>query len=103
MFDLKPIIKKVESLAIPPSEKMEIYDQISRDMHEVVWPVLLKYIPDEEINKLNNKPKVNIIELLELVENAVIDKNAISEINEIIDKYLITVNKSLNEVNIQNF
>jgi hypothetical protein len=95
---LKTIVLKIEASTLPQSEKEELYATISAGLQATVMPILLKYMPKDQLEDLSNNPsKVTVESYSTLIENTIKDGEALKEIATLMDQVLIEVEKALLE------
>lgn len=93
---LKTIVTKIEQSSLSNDDKEALYAQISESLHNVVVPVLLKYIPKEQLDSLaNNPPKDMVAAFVVLIKNAIQDGKALKEVSDLVDEVLIDVETAL--------
>jgi hypothetical protein len=93
---LKAVIAKVEQSDISREEKDEIYTMISKNLHEAVMPVLVKYMSQDKLMEFSKAPeKVTVEEYYALLADAFEDGKAVEELNQIMQGILQSVDASL--------
>ena len=93
---LKEIVKKIELSKLSNDDKEALYQQISVSLHSVVVPVLLKYIPKEQLDALTNKePKDTVDGFVTMLKTAMKDGKAFGEIAALTDEVLADVETAL--------
>ena len=96
---LNAIITRIEQSKLSEEEKSELYTTISEGMQLTVWPVLLKYMPKEQLDYLAADPKsrVTVESYAKLIEDTIKDGEALKEIDSLMTSVLAEVDKALTE------
>lgn len=93
---LKAIITKIEQSDLTNPEKEELYAAISEGLHATVLPVLLKFMPQDQVNDITNNPNTLTVDrYVQLVSEAVKNEQALPEIARSMDALLVEVNRLL--------
>lgn len=99
---LRQIVTKIEASKLPENDKEELYATISEGLQATVWPVLLKYMPKEELKDLSDNPgKVTVESYAKLIEDTIKDGQALKEIDGLMNEVLSEVEKALAQEGIQ--
>ena len=99
---LRAIVTKIEASSLKDADKEELYATISEGLQATVWPVLLKYMPKEELKDLADHPaKVTVESYAKLIEDSVKDGVALKEIEGLMNQVLSEVEKALAEEGIK--
>lgn len=95
---LKAIVTRIDSSTLPEETKEELYETISAGLQSVVMPVLLKYMPKDQLEDLSTNPsKVTVESYSKLIEDTIKDGEALREIAGSMDQILGEVEKVLTE------
>lgn len=96
---LKQIVTRIEQSKLSDEDKAELYATISEGLQATVWPVLLKYMPKEELEFLSADPKsrVTVESYAKLIEDTIKDGEALKEIEGLMNEVLGEVDKALAE------
>lgn len=96
---LKAIVTRIEKSKLAESDKAELYATISEGLQATVWPVLLKYMPKEELEFLSADPKgrVTVESYAKLIEDTIKDGEALKEIDGLMNAVLSEVDTALTE------
>ncbi|OGG04200.1 hypothetical protein A2Z33_03540 [Candidatus Gottesmanbacteria bacterium RBG_16_52_11] len=95
---LRAIVTRIENSKIPDSDKEDLYATISTGLQATVWPVLIKYMPKEQLKDLSDNPaKVTVETYAKLIEDTVKDGKAFAEVAKYMDQVLGEVEKVLTE------
>lgn len=95
---LRAIVERIEKSVIPQKDKEELYGTISAGLQATVWPVLIKYMPKDQLKDLSDNPgKVTVETYAKLIEDTVKDGQAFTEISKLMDEILAEVEKVLAE------
>lgn len=96
---LKEIVTRIEKSTLSEDDKAELYATISEGLQATVWPVLLKYMPKEELEFLSQDPKsrVTVESYAKLIEDTIKDGEALKEIEGLMNEVLGEVDKALAE------
>lgn len=96
---LKAIVERIELSKLSEEEKAELYATISEGLQATVWPVLLKYMPKEQLEFLSADPKsrVTVESYAKLIEDTIKDGEALKEIEGFMNSVLSEVDKALKE------
>jgi len=99
---LKAIVERIEKSQLSESEKNELYVLISEGLQSTVWPIMVKYMPQEDLEYLAADPKtrVTVESYAKLIGDAVKDGEALKEIEEAAGNVLDNVEKALSDENI---
>lgn len=93
---LRQIVTNIEASNLSDADKEELYATVSEGLQATVWPVLLKYMPKEELADLADNPsKVTIESYATLIENTIKDGQALKEIEGLMNKVLAEVEGAL--------
>ena len=99
---LRSIITKVEKSDLTDPEKEELYAAISEGLHATVLPVLVKHMPQDQVDDVTNHPDTLTVDrYVQLVSDAVKNKQALPEVAKSIDAFLVEVNGLLAKEGIQ--
>ena len=99
---LKALITKIEQSDMTDPEKEQLYAALSDGMRALVLPILVKYMPQDQVTELTNSPdKITVDRWVQLVEAAVKNEQAQKEIPNALDKLLVEVNSLLAKEGIQ--
>ncbi len=96
---LKAIVTRIEQSKLSDTEKEELYTTISEGLQLTVWPVLLKYMPKDQLDYLAADPKgrVTVESYAKLIEDTIKDGEALKEIDSLMNDVLNDVDKALTE------
>lgn len=96
---LKAIVTRIEKSKLSEADKGELYSTISEGLQATVWPVLLKYMPKEQLEFLAADPKtrVTVESYAKLIEDTIKDGEALKEIDGLMNDVLTEVDKALKE------
>jgi hypothetical protein len=99
MENLKQIIEKVEHSNLTQLEKDDIYLVIRNLLHSLVWPILIKHMPKDQLNliALNILDHLNPDTYFELIQKSLEDGKAIDEIGTVISSLLVEIEKIVDE------
>lgn len=93
---LRAIVVKIEQSSLSNEDKEALYQQISESLHSVVVPVLLKYIPKEQLDALNTTPPKDLAAgFVELIKNSIQDGKVLKDIADLVDEVLVDVETAL--------
>lgn len=95
---LRNVITRIEASKLPDVEKDALYEMIAEGLQSTVWPILLKYMPKDQLEDLATHPsKVNLEAFGSLIENTVKDGKALAEIQDLMTRILTEVDAALTE------
>lgn len=95
---LRTIVTRIEVSKLSESEKEELYNTIAEGLRSTVWPILIKYMPKEELEDLAKNPaKVTVESYGKLIEDTIQDGNALAEIDGLMMQILEAVDAALTE------
>lgn len=96
---LKAIVTRIEQSKLSEADKGELYTTISEGLQATVWPVLLRYMPKEQLEFLAADPKgrVTVESYAKLIEDSIKDGAALKEIDDLMTQILGEVDKALTE------
>lgn len=99
---LKAIVERIEKSQLSESEKNELYVLISEGLQGTVWPIMVKYMPQEDLEYLAADPKsrVTVESYAKLIGDSIKDGEALKEIEETMTGVLENVEKALTDENI---
>lgn len=93
---LKGIITKIEQSTLTAQEKESLYTALSEGLHATVLPVLVKYMPQEQVADVTSHPEtLTVPKYVQLVSDAVKNQQALPEIAKSMDAFLVEVNRLL--------
>ena len=95
---LKAIVERVEKSKLSEEDRAELYATISEGLQATVWPILLKYMPKDQLEVLaTDKSKVTVESYGKLIEDTIKDGEALKEIDGLMNEVLSEVDKALME------
>lgn len=96
---LKAIVERIEKSKLSEGEKNELYVTISEGLQLTVWPVLLKYMPKDQLEFLSADPKgrVTVESYAKLITDTIKDGKALGEIDGLMNEVLAEVDKALTD------
>lgn len=95
---LKVIVTRVEQSKLSEEDKAELYATISEGLQATVWPILLRYMPKEQLEFLAaDKGRVTVESYAKLIEDTIKDGEALKEIERLMNEVLSEVDKALKE------
>ena len=95
---LTQLVTRVERSNLTDAEKEELYGAISEGLHATVLPVLVKYMPQDQVNEVTDKPETLTIDrYVQLVSGAVANKEAMPEIAKAMDGLLTHIDGLLSK------
>lgn len=96
---LKAIVARIEKSKLAENDKAELYATISEGLQATVWPVLLRYMPKDQLDYLAADPKsrVTVESYAKLIEDTVKDGEALKEIDGLMNDVLAEVDSALVE------
>lgn len=96
---LKAIVTRIEQSKLSEGDKAELYATISEGLQATVWPVLLRYMPKDQLEFLSADPKsrVTVESYAKLIEDTIKDGEALKEIDQLMNEVLAEVDKALKE------
>lgn len=95
---LRAIVERIEASKLSDTDKAELYATISEGLQATVWPVLLKYMPKEELETLaNDTSKVTVESYGKLISDTIKDGEALKEIEHMMGDVLSEVDSALTE------
>ena len=95
---LKAIVERVEKSKLSEEDRAELYATISEGLQATVWPILLKYMPKDQLEVLAaDKSKVTVESYGKLIEDTIKDGEALKEIDGLMNEVLSEVDKALME------
>ena len=98
---LRAIVTRIEASTLSEDDKAALYVTISEGLQSTVWPVLLKFMPKDQLEDLAKNPgKVTVESYATLIENTVKDGVALKEIENLMMKILVEVDLALKEESI---
>ncbi len=95
---LREVITRIEASKLQDVEKDALYEMLAEGLQSTVWPILLKYMPKDQLEDLAGHPsKVNLESFGSLIENTVKDGAALTEISGLMKQILTEVDAALTE------
>ena len=96
---LKAIVERIEKSQLSESEKNELYVLISEGLQSTVWPIMVKYMPQQDLEYLSADPKtrVTVESYAKLIGDTIKDGEALKEIDETLTNVLTSVEKALTD------
>lgn len=90
------IVGQIETSKLSNDDKEELYGAISRSLHSIVLPILLKYVSAEELKDLTANPtKVTVESYIELMKPALTNVEAFKELQLVSNDVLNDVETAL--------
>lgn len=99
---LTALITRIEQSALSDKAKAQLYTMISAGLQASVWPVLMKYVPAEDLAALAEDPndKEKVTRYTALIATAVEEGNALDEIETVMNGLIDEVDAALTEEHI---
>lgn len=95
---LRAVVTRVEMSKLTEDEKEDVYTALAEGLQSTVWPILIKYMPKDQLDDLAENPsKVNLETYGKLIEDSVKDGAALKEIEALMQQILDAVDKTLTE------
>ena len=96
---LKAIVTRIEASKLSDTDKAELYATISEGLQATVWPILLKFMPKDQLEYLSADPKsrVTVESYGKLIEDSIKDGEALKEIEGLMNAVLSEVDTALKE------
>lgn len=95
---LKAVVTRIEMSKLSEEEKEDVYLAIAEGLQSTVWPILIKYMPKDQLDTLaSDSAKVTVESYGKLLEDTVKDGKAIEEINDLMVQIIDQVDKTLTE------
>ncbi|MBP9814201.1 hypothetical protein KBC80_03310 [Candidatus Woesebacteria bacterium] len=95
---LKALVERIEKSKLSEEDRAELYATISEGLQATVWPILLKYMPKDQLEALAaDKSKVTVESYGKLIEDTIKDGEALKEIDGLMNDVLSEVDKALQE------
>ncbi len=95
---LREIVTRIELSKLSEGEKEELYNTIAEGLRSTVWPILIKFMPKDELEDLaKNTSKVTVESYGKLIEDTIQDGKALAEIDVLMMQILDAVDNALTE------
>lgn len=95
---LRTVVTRVEMSKLTDDEKEDVYLAIAEGLQSTVWPILIKYMPKDQLDSLaGDSSKVTIESYGKLIEDTVKDGQALKEISDLMQQILDAVDNTLTE------
>ena len=95
---LKALVERIEKSKLSETDRAELYATISEGLQATVWPVLLQYMPKDQLEALAaDTSKVTVESYGKLIEDTIKDGEALKEIDGLMNEVLSEVDKALQE------
>lgn len=86
---LTQLVTRIERSNLTDPEKEELYAAISEGLHATVLPVLVKYMPPDQVTEVTDHPEILTVDrYIKLVSDAVANTEAMPEIASAMDGLL---------------
>ena len=86
---LTQLVTRVERSNLTDAEKEELYGAISEGLHATVLPVLVKFMPPDQVTEVTDHPETLTVDrYVALVSDAVVNKEAMPKIAKAMDGLL---------------
>ena len=86
---LTQLVTRVERSNLTDAEKEELYGAISEVLHATVLPVLVKFMPPDQVTEVTDHPETLTVDrYVALVSDAVVNKEAMPKIAKAMDGLL---------------
>lgn len=94
---LRNIVERIEKSQLSESEKNELYVLISEGLQSTVWPIMVKYMPQQDLEYLAADPKtrVTVESYAKLIGDTIKDGEALKEIESVMMDVLSDVEQAL--------
>jgi len=95
---LRAVVTRVEMSKLSDAEKEDVYTAIAEGLQSTVWPILIKYMPKDQLEDLASNPsKITVESYGKLIEDSVKDGQALKEIEDLMRQILYKVDQTLTE------
>jgi hypothetical protein len=95
---LHHIVERIEQSSLSSDEKHSLYATISEGLRSTVLPVLIKYIPKDQLDTfIDNPDTITMDSYTKLIEHAVKDGQALKEIESLMNTILLEAENILAE------
>jgi hypothetical protein len=95
---LKALIQRVESAPIPESDKIHLYVEIRYALQAAVTPVILRFLPKEEVHTLiKNLSSVSVEQYIPFIVNALNKEGVLEEIERSMQEVLHEIDTAITE------
>lgn len=95
---LTDIVIRVEKSGISNADKEELYAQISANLHHAVYPILMRYVSQEELSELDHNPStVSIESFKHLMAKPMQDARFYMDANPVLNSVLDVVETGLSK------
>jgi hypothetical protein len=93
---LRGIITRIENSKLSEDDKAQLYELLSEGLQSLVQPVLVKYMDKNQLENLASDPgKVTVESYAKLMESALLDGKALTEIDQMMNQLLTRVDTVL--------
>lgn len=99
---LQALIDRINASTLSDTEKAQLFTAISGGLQASVWPALLSYLPEGEADRLlaETDDKKRVERFSQLIGDALEKGNALTEVEETMNKLLDEVEAALNDEHI---
>ena len=96
---LRKIVERIEKYQLSEGEKNELYVLISEGLQSTVWPIMVKYMPQQDLEYLAADPKtrVTVESYAKLIGDTIKDGEALKEIESVMMEVLGDVEQALKD------
>ncbi len=92
------LIRRIEAAPIPESDKVHLYVEIRHALQAAVTPVMLRYLPKEEMRTLvKNLSSLSVEEYIPFMVNALNKEGVLEEIEQSMHSILREIDTALTE------
>lgn len=96
---LQALIDRINASTLSDTEKSQLFMAISGGLQASIWPVLIQYVPKEDMDALLDESdgQKKVERYSQLIGDAIEKGNALTEIDETMNKLLDEVEAALTE------
>jgi len=94
---LKKVVDRIENSQLSEEEKNELYALVADGLQRIVWPVMVKYMPEKDLEYLAEDPKtrVTVESYAKLIGETIANGEALGEMEEKLTEALVGVERAL--------
>ncbi len=99
---LNALITRIENSGLTDQGKAQLYTTIAAGLQGTIWPVIAKYVSEEDLKALETNPndKAVVERYASLIRDAVDHGTALPEMEDLMNKLLDEVDAALKEEHI---
>lgn len=94
---LLKIVERIEKSSLSIEDKNSLYVRISRGLHEVVWPILVSHMPEDQLQQLSKEEGKATVDAYAQFFVTTASDEAIQEVNVAVNEILSDIDTALTQ------